>query len=290
MLAQLIVGGLATGSCYALIALALSIVYKTSDVLNFAQGEMAMISTFVALALLEGAGAPFAVACAGTLVFAAVLGAATEFLFLRRAKNPTTLGLVIMTLGFEMILYGFAGWKWGSDPRTLALPISDATVYHAGPVVVSQLNVAMFAVSLLLMALLFAFFRFTRLGIAMKATAQNPEAARIMGIPSGRVLSFTWALSSVIGAVAGMLMAPLVMLDPNMMLDPLMKGFAAAVLGGMTSLPGAAAGAFMLGVIESLFGGYVSTEFKSVVAFAIIVLVLCVRPSGLFARHYIRRV
>lgn len=290
MLGQLIVGGLSAGSCYALVALALVIVYKTSDVLNFAQGEMAMVSAFVAYALLATAGLPFPAAFAGTILFAALLGAALEFVFLRRAKAPSTLGLIIMTLGFEMILYGFAGWKWGSDPRNLPLPVSDSVVYPIGPVVVSQLNVAIFATSLVLMGALFLFFRYTRLGIAMKATAQNPEVARLMGIPSGRVLSLTWALSSIIGAVAGMLLAPLTMLDPSMMLDPLMKGFAAAVLGGMTSLPGAVAGAFILGVVESVFGGYVSIEFKSVVAFAIIVGVLCVRPSGLFARHYVRKV
>ena len=137
---------------------------------------------------------------------------------------------------------------------------------------------------------LFLFFRYSKVGIAMKATQQNAMAARINGIRTNRILSLTWALSSMIGAVAGMLLAPIATLDPNLMLEPLLKGFAAAVLGGMTTLVGAALGGYILGILENLFGGYVSLEFKSIVAFLIIVLVLCFRPSGLFAKHYVRKV
>jgi branched-chain amino acid transport system permease protein len=140
------------------------------------------------------------------------------------------------------------------------------------------------------MALLFLFFRFTKLGTAMKAVQQNPFAAKAMGIPTRRILTFTWALSSVTGAVAGMLIAPISTLDPNLMMDPMLKGFAGAVLGGMTSLPGAAVGGYMLGLLENFFGGYVSLEFKSVVAFAVIVLILCIKPSGLFVKHFERKV
>jgi branched-chain amino acid transport system permease protein len=123
----------------------------------------------------------------------------------------------------------------------------------------------------------------------MKATQQNPTAARLMGIRTNRILMFTWGISSLVGCVAGLLIAPTTM-QPYMMWDPMLKGFAAAVLGGMTSLPGSIFGAYAVGIIENLFGGYVSIEFKSVVAFAIIVLVLCFRPSGLFARHYVKKV
>jgi branched-chain amino acid transport system permease protein len=159
-----------------------------------------------------------------------------------------------------------------------------------GDIVVSDLNIVVVATAVLLMLLLGAFFRFTRLGIAMKATAQNPAAAELMGIRTKRIYTFTWGLSSLVGAVAGMLMAPITMLDPNMMMDPMLKGFAAAVLGGMTSLVGCVLGGCLLGVIENLVAGYLSTEFKSVVAFVIIVLVLCIRPSGLLGRHYVRKV
>ncbi len=157
--------------------------------------------------------------------------------------------------------------------------------------VVSELNLWTFVICIVAMVFLFAFFRHTKLGVAMKATQQNLVSARLMGIRTKRIFSLTWGLSSLlIGALAGLLIAPIATLDPNMMLDPLLKGFAGAVLGGMTSLPGAALGGFTLGVIENLFGGYVSLEFKSVVAFVIIVLILCVRPSGLLARHYVKKV
>jgi branched-chain amino acid transport system permease protein len=290
MFLQLIVSGLSFGSLYALIALAMVIIYKTSEVPNFGQGEMAMISTFVAYTLLATHRFSFPVAFFFTLLFAALLGVFLEFVFLRRAKDPNILSLILITLGFEMILYGTASWKWGADQRDLPFPVSDFDIINLGPAVISYLNVATLVITLMLMLLLFLFFRYTKVGIAMKATQQNPVAARINGIRTNRILSITWAMSSIIGAVAGMMLAPVATLDPNLMLDPLLKGFAAAVLGGMTTLVGAALGGYMLGIIENLFGGYVSLEFKSVVAFGIIVLVLCFKPSGLFAKHYVKKV
>ena len=287
---ELIIGGLSIGACYALVALAMVIIYKTSEVPNFAQGEMAMISTFVAYALLATHGYSFAVAFFFALVFAALLGVFLEFVFLRRAKDPNILSLILITLGFEMVLYGLASWKWGAEQRDLPFPVSDFDIINLGPAVISYLNLATLIITLILMFLLFLFFRYTKVGIAMKATQQNPVAARINGIRTNRILSITWAMSSIIGAVAGMLLAPIATLDPNLMLDPLLKGFASAVLGGMTTLVGAALGGYMLGIIENLFGGYVSLEFKSVVAFGIIVLVLCFKPSGLFAKHYVKKV
>jgi branched-chain amino acid transport system permease protein len=290
MFLQLLISGLSFGSLYALIALAMVIIYKTSEVPNFAQGEMAMISTFIAYTLLEVSGQSFAISFIGALIFAAVLGVFLEFTVLRRAKDPNILSLILITLGFEMILYGLAGWRWGADQRYLPFPVSDFDIINLGTAVFSYLNIATLLTALILMFILFLFFRYTKVGIAMKATQQNPMAARINGIRTHRILSITWALSSLIGAVAGILLAPIATLDPNLMLDPLLKGFASAVLGGMTSLVGAALGGYILGIIENLFGGYVSVEFKSVVAFMIIVLVLCFKPSGLFARHYVRRV
>ena len=290
MFLQLVISGLSIGSLYALIALAMVIIYKTSEVPNFSQGEMAALSTFVSYTLLQTHGQSFAVSFLGALLFAALLGMFLEFIFLRRAKNPNTLNLILITLGFQMILYGLVSWKWGADQRDLPFPVSDFDLVNLGPAVVSYLNIATLVITLLLMYLLFLFFRYTKVGLAMKATQQNPMAARINGIRTNRILSITWALSSVIGAVAGMLMAPVATLDPNLMLDPLLKGFAAAVLGGMTTLVGAAFGGYILGIIENLFGGYISLEFKSVVAFLIIVLVLCFKPSGLFARHRVRKV
>jgi len=290
MFLQLLISGLSFGSLYALIALAMVIIYKTSEVPNFGQGEMAMISTFVAYALLEAYAHSFVISFVGALIFAAALGVFLEFVFLRRAKDPNVLSLILITLGFQMILYGLASWKWGADQRDFAFPVSDFDIVNLGPAVLSYLNIATLLITLTLMFILFLFFRYTKVGIAMKATQQNPTAARINGIRTNRILSITWALSSLIGAVAGILLAPIATLDPNLMLEPLLKGFASAVLGGMTTLVGAALGGYMLGIIENLFGGYVSLEFKSIVAFGIIVLVLCFKPSGLFARHYVRKV
>lgn len=287
---DLIIGGLSIGACYALVALAMVIIYKTSEVPNFAQGEMAMISTFVAFTLIESYGVGFWGAVAITLIFAFLLGAILEVAFLRPAKDPTILGLIVITLGAEMILYGLAGWKWGANQNPFPVPFSEYSGISPGGIMITEINIWTFVTSMVLMLLLFLFFRFTKLGTAMKAVQQNTFAARAMGIPSRRILTFTWGLSSLTGAVAGMLIAPLATLDPNMMLDPMLKGFAAAVLGGMTSLPGAAVGGYLLGLIENFFGGYVSLEFKSVVAFGVIVVILCVRPSGLFVRHYVRKV
>jgi len=290
MFLQLLVSGISIGSIYALVALAMVIIYKTSEVPNFAQGEMAMISTFVAFMFLDTYGQPFIVSFTGALVFAVALGMFLEFVFLRRAKDPNVLSLILITLGFEMMLYGLASWKWGAEQQSFPFPVSDFDIVNLGQAVVSYLNIATFLVALFLMFILFLFFKYTKVGIAMKATQQNMIAARINGIRANRILSITWGMSSFIGAVAGMMLAPIATLDPNLMMDPLLKGFAAAVLGGMTTLVGSAIGGYILGIIETLFGGYVSLQFKSIVAFLIIVLVLCFKPSGLFAKHYVRRV
>ena len=286
---QMVASGIAVGSSYALMGLAMVIIYKTSEVLNFAQGEMALISTFFTYLLLETHGVPFYLAFPGALAFAAFLGAFLEFVVLRRAKEPTVLGMIIITLGLEMILIGLVSWKFGADPKTLPFPISAYNSVMIGGVFVSSLEVLTLVVALTVMIVLFLFLRFSKLGVAMKATQQNHTAARLMGIRTRRILMFTWAISSVVGCLAGLLIAPTIM-QPYMMWDPMLKGFAAAVMGGMTSLPGAVFGAYILGIVENLFGGYVSIEFKSVVAFVIIVLVLCLKPSGLFARHYVKKV
>ena len=286
---QMVVSGIAVGSTYALMGLAMVIIYKTSEVPNFAQGEMALISTYFAYMIIEYHGLPYYVAFPCALMFSAVLGCIIEFAVLRRAKEPNTLGMIVITIGMEMVLLGLVSWKFGADLKTMAFPISPYDSIALGKVYVSTLEVLTFFVALLLMGALFIFFRFSKLGLAMKATQQNSTAARLMGIRTHRIMMVTWGISSLVGCTAGLLISPVAM-QPFMMWDPLLKGFAAAVMGGMTSLPGAVFGAYILGVIENLFGGYVSIEFKSVVAFSIIVMVLCVKPSGLFARHYVKKV
>lgn len=290
MLTQVLASGLSAGSIYALMALALVITYKTTEVPNFAQGEMAMVSTFVAYVLMTEYGAGFIVAFGGALAFAFVLGVGFEALFLRRTRDPTHLNLIIMTLGFMLALFGLAGWKWGAEQRQFPFPVSANEVVRIGDVSISTLSLTTIVIALVLMGAVFAFFRFTTLGVAMQATQQDPLAARINGVPTRRIIGLTFGISSVIGAVAALLTAPLITLDPTLMWDPLLKGFAAAVLGGLNAPIGAVLGGYLLGIIENLFGAYVSVEFKSVVAFLIIVIVLWFRPSGLFGRHYERKV
>ena len=224
-----------------------------------------------------------------TFVFAVLLGFFLEFAILRRAKEPNILGMIVITIGIEMIILGFVSWKFGADQKTMPFPIGPYDSFIIGDIFVSKLEVLTLVAALLLMTTLYLFFRYSKLGLAMKATQQNSVAAQIVGVRTNRIMMMTWGISSLVGAVAGLLISPTIM-QPFMMWDPMLKGFAAAVMGGMTSLPGVIVAAYMLGIIENLFGGYISIEFKTVVAFVIIVLVLCVKPSGLFARHYIKKV
>ena len=294
---QLLFDGVSIGCLYALIALAMVIIYKTSEVPNFAQGGMGMIAAFAAYVLMETYGFNYPLSFIGALVFSILVAVIFEFLFLRRAKEPNVLNLILITLGFERILYGVAGWKFGADQRAYPssfdpFPISQSEVIRAGDVAMGHVSLIVIITSAILIILIFLFFKYTSMGIAMKATQQNQVAARINGIRTNRIMSITWAMSSVVGAIAGMLLVPgtATGLDANLMLAPLLKGFAAAVLGGMTSLIGSIGGGIILGIIEKFFGFYVSSEFETVVSFTIIVLILWFKPSGLFGRHYVRKV
>ncbi|MEA3222612.1 MAG: branched-chain amino acid ABC transporter permease [Thermodesulfobacteriota bacterium] len=290
MIGQLIVEGLAIGACYGFFAIAFVIIYKTSEVINFAQGEMAMLSTFVAYHILTYYHAPFWLAFIITMVFAVLLGAFIEFAFLRPAKDPTVLGLLVITLGAEMLLMGLAGWKWGAEQKAFDIPMSFQVTHEPlKGMIINDWDIGVFIAAGCIMVLLYLFFRYTKLGVAMKATQQNQNAAKIMGIKVERVFSFAWGLSSLIGAVAAMFFASRATLDPNFMMEPFMRAFAAAVLGGLMSIPGVIIGGELLGLIENFFG-YAWPEWKPIVAFIVIVLVLCIRPSGLFAKHYVKKV
>ncbi len=291
MLGQLIVSSLVVGSIYALMALAMSITYKASEVPNFSQGEMAMMSTYVTFVLLSSFGLSFYPAMLLTVGFAFLLGLILEFFFLRRAKNPTPLNLIVITIGFQLMLYGLAGWKWGSEQRQINLPFSESKVIVQNDVfALTELNLATLVIAFIVLLVIYLLIQKTKLGLAMKACQQNVNASKMNGISAYRIMAISFGISSIVGAIAGVLVAPLLTLDPSMMWDPLLKGFAAAVLGGMKSLHGVVIGGLLLGLIENLFGFYISIEFKSVVAFAIIVLVLYFKPSGLFDKHYVRKV
>jgi branched-chain amino acid transport system permease protein len=286
---QTILSGIAVGSSYALMGLGMVLIYKASEVPNFVQGEMALLPVFVAYVLLASYGLPSYIVFPATLVFSILLGCFLEFAIIRRAKEPNVLGLIIITIGMEMMLLGLVSWKFGADQRAMPFPISSYDSIMIGDIFISTLDLLTLVVALIIMLVLFLFFRYSKIGVAMKATQQNENAARLMGIKTNRIRMVTWGISSFVGCVAGLLIAP-ILVEPYMMWDPMLKGFAGAVVGGMTSLPGAVFGAYIVGIVEHLFGGYVSIEFKSVVAFAVIVLVLCIRPSGLFARHYVKKV
>ncbi len=286
---QMVLSGIAVGSSYALMGLGMVLIYKASEVPNFVQGEMALLPVFITYMLLSSYGLPYYIAFPATLIFAFILGCILEFAVLRRAKEPNVLGLIIITIGLEMLLIGFVSWKFGAEQHVMPFPISTYDAIILGDIFISTLDMLTLVVALIIMLILFLFFRFSKIGVAMKATQQNENAAALMGIKTHQIRMITWGISAVVGSVAGLLIAP-VLMQPYMMWDPMLKGFAGAVVGGMTSLPGAVFGAYIVGVVEHLFGGYVSIEFKSVVAFVVIVLVLCFKPSGLFARHYVKKV
>ena len=287
---QLFVEGLAIGACYGLFATAVVIIYKTSEVVNFAQGEMAMFSTFVAFHILNFYGYPFWAAFLITMLFSIVMGVLIEFFFLRPAKHPTILGMIVITLGAEMLLMGLAGWKWGAEQQFFALPIKPSVTYEPiKGMIINNWSISVLTVTSFIMLFLFLFFKYTRLGTAMRATQQNKNAAKIMGIRTERVFSFAWGFSSLIGAIAGMFFASRATLDPAFMMEPFLRAFAAAVLGGLMSIPGVIIGGGLMGLIENYFG-YFWPEWKPIIAFIVIVLVLCIRPSGLFAKHYIKKV
>lgn len=283
-LAQHLAGGLAAGALYGLMALGLVLIYKTSDVVNFGHGDMAMVSTFIAFTLLR-AQWPLPVALLGALVFAGLLGIVVERGVLRPARNrrAPVLTLVVITLGVAQVLTGAAGAIWGHDVKSFPAVVRGAPLC-LGPAIVTREQLFNLAVGLGLALVLYAFFRYTDLGIALRAVAQNPTAARLMGISVDRMLALAWGMGVGLGAVAGVLAAPAIYLEPNVMLEPLIKGFAAAVLGGFTSLPGALVGGLVLGVLENLVAGYIATELKTTFAFALIVAVLALRPAGLLGR------
>ena len=287
---QLLIDGLAMGACYGLFGLAVVIIYKTSDVINFAAGEMAMFSTFVAFHVLNIFGYPFWMAFIASLAFAALLGVLVDYFFLRPAKNPTLLGLIVITIGAQMLLAGLASWKWGAEQKQFSIPVSYSVTYEPFPgFIISQWALAVFITAIVIVSFMFVFFKYTKMGTAMRATQQNKHAAKIMGIKTDRVFAFAWGFSSVIGAITALLLSAKTILDPGFMMEPFLRAFAAAVLGGLMSIPGVLLGGFIMGLIENFFG-YVWPAWKPITAFVVIVLVLCVRPSGLFAKHYVKKV
>lgn len=283
--------GLSAGSLYALVALGVVLIYRSTRVLNFAHGDVATLGTFVAFSLLSHKFS-FLVALVLSLAAGAAVGITFYFVVLVKAqrRGANLLGMIILTLGLALIIQGLVVWKWGAEPVALPFPISDTKTYKMGAVVVSQLSLATMAAGLVGSLLLYLLVQRTRLGLAMRATSENVMAAQTLGIPTRIVLSVSWGVASALGVVAGIFLAPALLLDPFFMLDPFLKGFAAAVLGGLNSLPGAVLGALILGVAESLTGAYLTIQFKNTLAFVIIIVVLLIRPEGLLGKEFKERV
>jgi branched-chain amino acid transport system permease protein len=280
--------GLALGGVYAIMALALVMIYQATQLINFAQGEMAMFSTYLAWKMIDS-GAPYWRAFVVTVVISFLGGVAIERFIVRPFSQAPVLASVIVFIGLAFIFNALAGYLFGYSEQSFDSPFPGRPLFGVGYISAHELG-AIF-VSLVVLALVYAFFRFTPIGLAMRAAAQNPASARLVGIRVGSMLAIGWGLAAAIGAIAGMMAAPIVYLDPNMMAGVLLYAFAGAVLGGVDNPWGAAFGGFVVGVAGNLIGAYVvGEEVKLAVALAIIIGVLVVRPSGLFGRRIVARV
>lgn len=286
---QAVISGVSVGSIYAMVALGLVLLYRTTRVLNFAHGDMAVLATFVAFVLLNASGLSYGLVFLLTLLAAFLIGALVYLLLVKPAKNQSALGQLILTLGLALALNGFSALVFGTDNKVMPAFVTDSVIRVAG-VRVSLLALLTAGLGLALMTSLWALLSFTKLGLAMRAVAQRQEVAQTLGIPVRRVVMATWGVAAALAGAAGLLFAPTALLNPAMMLDPLSKGFVAAVLGGMNSLPGAVVGGYVLGVTELLVGRYISLEFKASFAFLVVILVLVFRPDGLLGRPEVRRV
>jgi branched-chain amino acid transport system permease protein len=288
-LIQQIVSGLATGSIYGSVALALVMIYQATEVVNYAQGEMAMFSTYLAWTLLN-AGLPYWVAFVATLAIAFVGGVLLERILIRPVESAPVLTIVIVCIGLLVILNSMAGWIYSYIQKPFPSPFP-STPIRVGNIYFGAHDLGALGITLLVLLGLYVFFRFTTLGLAMRAAAQNPVSSRLCGIRVGWMLAIGWGLAALVGAVAGMMVAPIVFLDPNMMSGILLYAFAGALLGGIDNPAGAVLGGFVVGVLENLIGAFViGNELKLSVALALIIGVLVVRPHGLFGQRIVTRV
>jgi branched-chain amino acid transport system permease protein len=287
---QVIVDGLATGSLYGALALAVVLIYRSTGIVNFAQGEMAMFSTFIAWGLLE-AGLPLALALLGTLLFSFVAGMLIERVIVRPVEGGEVLTLVIVTLGLYILVNSLAGWIWGFGNRSFPSVFGDGSFDLAG-VRISVESVGLVAVLIAIVGILFAVTNRTKVGLAMRAVSLNPDSSRLVGISVGRTLMIGWGIAALVGALAGALIAPRLFLDVNFMGSVLIYSFAAATLGGFDSPLGAVLGGWIIGVAENLAGTYVDfigSDLKILVPLIAILVVLLFRPTGLFGSAEVAR-
>jgi branched-chain amino acid transport system permease protein len=288
---QQVVSGLASGGIYGALALAIVLIHRATGVLNFAQGEMATLSAFVCWSLIDH-GWAFWPAFGATIVLSFAGGVVLEQTVIRPIQNGPLLGIVILTIGLLIAINGLTTWVWGGAAKQFHGPFSTAPI-NVGGVAFSKQDIGVIAISIVAVVLIGLLFTRTKLGLGLRAAAANPTEARLVGVRVPGMLALGWGLAAVLGAVAGVMAAPSLFLEPNMMQTVLLYAFAAAVLGGMDSPVGAVIGGLVIGVLLNLVGTYVhwvGGELRLAVALAVILGVLLIRPAGLFGRTAVRRV
>lgn len=283
-----LITGLTTGCVYALVALALVMIYQTTHLVNFAQGEMAVLSTYLVLVLISR-GMSYWAAFAITLGVSFLFGVAVERLLMRRFSGKPVITIVIVMVGMMILFNGIAGFAFGYEVRRFDSPFDSIAWLKTGFMSPHEAGVGL--VTLIVLFFVYTFFRFTKLGLAMRGAAANPLSSQFVGIDVGWILALGWGLAAAIGAIGGVMTAPMVFLDPNMMLNVILYSFAGAVLGGISNPWGAVAGGLMLGVAENLVGAYlIGSDLKLAFVLAVIVAVLTLAPNGLFGRRLVHRV
>ena len=287
---QVLISGISQGCIYGLIALGFVLIYKATETVNFAQGELMMLGAFLGLTATAGMGLSYWAAVPCALVGMALVGLLIERATLRPILGQPAFAVVIVTIGLGYVARGAVTMVpfWGTETHTLPAPFRDKII-RAGELVISMEHVVIIAATMLLCAVLFLFFRYSRIGIAMQAASQNQLAAYYMGIPVRRLNGFIWAISAAVAALAGMLLAPITFVHVNMGFIGL-KAFPAAVVGGFGSLPGAIVGGLVIGVVESLAGMYLPEGFKDVAAYVVVLAMLMVKPTGLFGESERKKV
>jgi branched-chain amino acid transport system permease protein len=290
LLLQQVLAGLANGAIYACVALAVVMIYQAIDHLNFAQGEMATFSAYVGWQLIHW-GMPYWVTFVAVVILSFIGGIAIERILFKPLHNASILANLVAFIALFSILNSGDGYLWDYTIKTFPTPFGTKPLF--GSVLVDAHEAGMIGVTAVMLVLIYLFFRGTRLGLAMRAAAANPESARLVGIRVGWMTALGWGIAAAIGGVAGMLIAPVVFLEPNMMFGVLLYGFAGAVLGGLSSPGGAVLGGFAVGIIEDLAGTFVpyfGRDLKLTIALVLIVAVLMVRPAGIFGRSVVSRV
>ena len=286
-LVQQVLGGIATGAIYACIALAVVMIYQAIDHFNFAQGEMAMFSAFLTWQMIDW-GANYWVAFFVCIVISFIGGIAIERIVFAPLHNAPVFTHIVVFIALFQIFNAGAGFIWEFTIKEFPSPFPEKLPFDT--VLIGPHELGMTLITLIMLGLIFMFFRFTPIGLAMRAAAASPESARLVGISVGWMVALGWGLAAAIGAVGGMMIAPVVYLEPNMMIGILLYGFAGAVVGGLTSPGGAVVGGFLMGVIEPLAGMAIGSELKLTVALVVIVIILIFKPSGLFGRVVVQRV